>query len=190
MTIDNFSKYKFDIQSDTSVSIINILRGSRPKQIIQANVAYVQLTNDNNKQTRNRLADFLATHFIPNPLNLPTVGFLDFDNHNCKLSNLYWTTVDELIARYLEDKELILTKIKNEFSISKYTRLVLLDNPRYAIASTGRIFTTYLYYKETTFTTTLREIAPTPTFKGHNVVNVNGKTVNLKTLLDKTFPSR
>lgn len=57
----------------------------------------------------------VAIHFIPNPLNKPTVNHIDGVKGNNKLDNLEWNTVSENIKHAFKNK---LKKVDGEFAPS------------------------------------------------------------------------
>ena len=84
---------------------------------------YVGITfPDGNKQRR--LHVLLAKAFIPNPNNYNVVGHKNNIKHDCRIENLYWTTVSENTKKAYDDG---LTKNDKGYDDSQSMPVIVYD---------------------------------------------------------------
>jgi len=188
MTIDDLSKYKIRVEDDY-VKFKHKRIGRDAEAIIEGGrVVYrVNLSDNAGKQKFYSYAKLSAELFVPNPDNLPNVGFKDFDVTNCKLSNLFWTTKELDISRYLEDREGLLKKIRVEFNIPNKVELKFHPfEPRYICSELGDIFYVYYYFRGILYPKAAK-CSLSNDRHGYLRTGINGKVTSAHRLIAETF---
>ena len=167
------------------LAFINVKSGKRMNTYTAGKTLRIQLQDDDGKQKPYNYAKLSAETCIPNPKNLPLVGFKDTDSLNCKIENLYWTTKKELIAKYLKDEGDILRRAKEV--IGEHTPIAFHPiHKRYIITWYGDVYQTYKIYNGR-LDNSIRKLPTSKSALGYLNVNIDTKKFLVHRLVAEAF---